>query len=433
MSRARRENLPLGEPPAPAQLQEAVAGAICEDGIGLDLAFSLFKDVIVPASQAVDHPRYFGFIGYSPAVAAVILDMVQSAVALFGTSWIEGAGSVVAEHQALRWLADLAGFGPTAGGTFMNGGTASNLTGLAVGRDWWQGRNPDDHGRLAIAASSEVHPSIRLAARVLGVDIVPVSGDERGRLTGARLRAVLRATDARVFAVVATAGTTNSGAIDDLAGVASVCERDGLWFHVDGAYGGAALTSPTARDLLIGIERADSLVIDPHKWLFSTLDCSALLYRDARYARAFLRQDAAYLDAMHGGDIWDPTDYGIHLTRRARGVPLWFALAAHGTAAFGAAVDASIRLAQETARLIERTPHLELATEPDLSVVIFRRHGWGIAEYEAWSKQLLRDGIAMALPTVWRGETLLRLCFVHPETTLDDVRAVLDTLAPAAS
>ena len=177
--------------------------------------------------------------------------------------------------------------------------------------------------------------------RVMDAGPLDVPG---GRLTGAALREALDADGDGVFAVVATAGTTNLGLIDDLAGVAEVCRERGLWLHVDGAYGLAALCAPSARERFAGIEHADSFIVDPHKWLFSPFDSCALVYREPALGRAAHRQHASYLEALYADDdAFNPSDYGVHLTRRARGLPFWFALAVHGTDAFAEAVETHAR------------------------------------------------------------------------------------------
>ena len=229
---------------------------------------------------------------------------------------------------------------------------------------------------------------------------------------------------------MATAGTTNAGLVDDLAGVAEVARQEGLWLHVDGAYGAAALLVPELRARFAGIEHADSLVIDPHKWLFSLYDCGALLYREPELARRSLTQQAAYLDTLTSASAggWNPCDYAIHLTRRARGLALWFSLAVHGIAAYRAAVARGIELARACARLIEAAPHLTLVREPELSVVLFRREGWGAEDYGAWSQRLFDAGRAFVAPTVWEGTPTARLAFLHPLTPIELVEAVLEEM-----
>jgi glutamate/tyrosine decarboxylase-like PLP-dependent enzyme len=250
-----------------------------------------------------------------------------------------------------------------------------------------------------VVASDQVHTSIVAAARVMDVDVVLVPTDSERRLRGHALRATLDEVGDDAFAVVATAGTTNLGIVDRIDEVADACAERGLWLHVDGAYGGAALAAPSVRHLFDGIERADSFVVDPHKWLFAPFDCCALLYREPALARAAHSQIAGYLDPVHTGD-WNPCDYAVHLTRRARGLPFWFSLAVHGTRAYEDAVERTLAVARFAADEIRRrSEDLELLHEPDLSVVVFRRLGWGSAEYGDWSRGLLQSGDAFVVPT----------------------------------
>jgi glutamate/tyrosine decarboxylase-like PLP-dependent enzyme len=226
--------------------------------------------------------------------------------------------------------------------------------------------------------------------------------------------------------VVCTSGTTNAGIVDDLAGVGELARREGWWFHVDGAYGGSGIFAPSVREKYAGIELCDSFILDPHKWLFAPFDCCALLYRDPALARATHTQDASYLDVIHTAEgEWNPTDYAYHLTRRARGLPLWFSMAVHGLQAYRDAIEVALTLARETAGLIKSMPHLELIREPDLGVVLFRRLGWKAADYDAWAEALHRDEIAFVPPSKWEGETIGRLAFLHPHTSTDLIGEVL--------
>jgi glutamate/tyrosine decarboxylase-like PLP-dependent enzyme len=262
--------------------------------------------------------------------------------------------------------------------------------------------------------------------RIMDAGTVEVPG---GRLTGEKLRIALEADGDGVFAVVATAGTTNLGQIDDLAGIAEVCGERGLWLHVDGAYGLGALCAPSVRDRFAGIERADSFIVDPHKWLFAPFDSCALVYRDPSSGRAAHRQHASYLESLYADEAtFNPSDYGVHLTRRPRGVPLWFSLAVYGTDAYAGAVEATLALARAAADEVRARPELELLIEPELSVVVFRRRGWGPADYGAWATGLRVAGQAFVLPTSHAGETVARLAFINPRTTLEDVRTVLDAM-----
>ena len=231
-------------------------------------------------------------------------------------------------------------------------------------------------------------------------------------------------------AIVATAGTTNAGIIDDIAVAAQVAEGKGWWLHVDGAYGGAGLLVPGIRPLYDGIERADSIVMDPHKWWFAPFDCAALLYRDPRLAASVHAQDASYLDVIHedSRDL-NPSDLAYHLTRRARGLPLWFSMAVNGLGAYRDAVAHGIELAHYAADMLQERDDCELIRRPDLSIVLFRRLGWNADHYARWSSALLHEQRAFVTPSKWRGETVGRLAFLHPATTtamVDEVLRALD-------
>ncbi len=189
------------------------------------------------------------------------------------------------------------------------------------------------------------------------------------------------------------------------------------------------MLAPELRSRYDGIEHADSIVMDPHKWWFAPFDCAALLYRDPRLAKAVHKQDASYLDVIHEHDSdINPSDLAYHLTRRARGLPLWFSMAVNGVGAYRQAVQHSLEMARYAAVRLAQRPDCELIREPDLSVVLFRREGWGHDEYEAWSRRLLEAQRAFVTSSGWRGETVGRLVFLHPGTTTDMVDEVIDAL-----
>ncbi|MGH9170607.1 MAG: pyridoxal phosphate-dependent decarboxylase family protein [Acidimicrobiales bacterium] len=436
--RLRLDPVPLDRPRSPEELLAAVGNTITTDGIGGKEALRLFADVLAQACISIDHPRYFSFIPCAPTPASSLFDLVVSASSLYGGSWMEGAGAVFAENQALRWLADLAGFPDGAGGVFVQGGTLANVSALiaarhearALRRAAGDGSEPR---RWAVAASAEAHSSIHSAAAAMDVDLIAIEPGHDGRLAGPALAAALRAdregqTGREPFAVVATAGTTNLGVVDELASLAGVARAEGLWLHVDAAYGGAGLAAPSVRHLYEGIERADSFVVDPHKWLFAPFDCAALVYREPDKAKAAHSQHASYLEPLHAGHDWSPSDYALHLTRRARGLPFWFSLASYGTKAYSDAVERTLEVARYAAAAIEQRNELELVAEQVLSVVAFRRLGWDEEHYYSWSKTLLDAGEAFVVPTSHKGEVATRLAIVNPLSTEADVDFVLDSM-----
>lgn len=435
-----RMDAPLDGPRTMAELRAMAGHTVTPRGIGGLEALRVFTDVLAPACISVDHPRFLSFVPAAPTEAAVLFDLVVGASSIYAGSWLEGGGAVFAENEALRYLADLAGLPPEAGGVFVSGGTAGNLSALIAARFAWRLRAGGRHDRTRglILASAGAHSSIASGARAMDADVIGVPADDHGRLTGAAVLATLDGMSDddrdRLFVIVATSGTTNAGVVDDLQAIADAAERTGVWMHVDGAYGGAALAAPSVRGRFAGIERADSFIVDPHKWMFAPFDCCALLYRNPAIARAAHTQHAEYLDVLHADNTatapeWNASDYAHHLSRRARGLPFWFSLATHGTAAYADAVEHTLDVARQTARLVEDRPYLDLIMVPELSVVLFRRAGWDRDQYQAWSDDLLRRQIAFVTPTGWRGETVLRLCIVNPLTTVDDITLVLDSLA----
>jgi L-2,4-diaminobutyrate decarboxylase len=419
----------LGSTVPPAELAALAGDAITPEGLGPEEALRRFRDVLLPLTIAIDHPRYFAFIPSAPTPASAFVELLLSAGSVYGGTWLEGAGAVHAENEALRWLADLAGMPAAAAGCFVQGGTNGNLSALHAAREHARHRRegaPPE--RWLVACSEEVHSSVRAAARFMDVGVLPVAADEHGRMHGAALREALAGADG-VFAAVATAGTTNAGLLDDLAGAAAACREHGVWLHVDGAYGAAGLCAPSVRARYAGIEHADSLIVDPHKWLFAPFDSCALLYREPALARAAHRQNASYLDALYlDEEAHNPSDYGLHLTRRARGIPFWFSLAVHGTEAYAAAVERTLEVTRQGAEEIRARDELELVAEPELSILAFRRHGWGEQDHHRWAAGLREAGTAFVLPTSVRGETVARLALVNPRTTIEDVRVVLDSM-----
>jgi aromatic-L-amino-acid/L-tryptophan decarboxylase len=415
----------------PAELDFALRGLLGEDGHDPDQVLGVYTSMLAPAVISADSPRFLGFIPAAPTKASLLFDMLVSCASIQGISWLEAAGAIHAENQVLRLIADRAGLPSGAGGCFVSGGSAANLSALAVAREMAKRRGGRPGQRWRAVVGSDAHSSIGNTLRMLEMDALVVPTADH-RLTGAAARAAIESDgDPESLALIAaTAGTTNAGIIDDLAGLSALARERGLWFHVDGAYGGAGLFAPSVRAAYAGIEHADSFVVDPHKWLFAPFDCAALLYAEPALARSVHTQDAGYLDVIHEhpGE-WNPTDYAFHLTRRARGLPLWFSLSVYGVGAYCEAIEAGIALARQAAQEIRSRDYLELIREPELSVVLFRRPGWQSADYNRWASRLLDDQVAFMPPTVWEGETVARFAFLHPQTPVELVRQILDRMA----
>lgn len=437
INRITDDNPQLGFPKSECELEKLVGETITPEGITGERAFALFRDVLIKASVPINHRRHLAFVPASPTRAAVMFDLVTSAANVHGAFWLEGAGCIFAEMQAMKWLVSLTGMPEPAFGVFTSGGTEANLSAMVAARENWRARDETKKQTRGIVITAiSAHSSVRAMAKVIDVDVISVQTEDR--FEAAQLEkelANLSAEDrSRTFAVIATGGTTNAGIIDDLEGIAEICERENLWFHVDAAYGGGALAAKSVRHLFDGIERADSVTIDPHKWLFSPYDCGAVIYRDPEQAKAAHSQEGSYLDIFsdEGAQGFNPSDYQIQLTRRIRGLPLWFSLAMHGTNRYEKAIEDGIKLANTAGRLITEAEHTELVREPSLSCVLFRRLGWTAEDYRNWTYKNHKSGFALVAPTKVRHgdefETVARFCFINPDTTEDDIKAILDTM-----
>lgn len=428
----------LGVPKKEQDLYELIGETITPEGIGGEVALKMFRDILVKATVPVDHPRHLAFVPAAPTRAAIMFDLVTSASSIHGAYWMEGAGGIFCENQAMKWLVSLTGLPEGAFGVFTSGGTVANLSAMVAAREAWRSRSTENIGVKALLLTSNgAHSSVEAMARVMDADILMVDSPDENLRGSALQQAVdeLQEKDRkRLFAVVCTGGTTNAGIIDDLEGIAQVCEKENIWMHVDAAYGGGALAVPSVRPLFKGIERADSITIDPHKWLFSPYDCGAVIYKDMEAAKRAHSQKGAYLEIFkdEGAEGFNPADYQIQLTRRVRGMPLWFSLAMHGTEKYRWAIKRGIDLAEIAAQKIKERPGVELVRERGLSVVLFKRIGWEAEDYRDWTYKNHKSGLALVTPTKWKIdgnlETIARFCFINPETTEEDIDLILDSM-----
>ena len=427
----------IGKPKKEEELKALVGETITENGIGGERAFKLWKKHLTKCNVPIDHPRHLAFVPASPTRAAVMFDLVTSASSIHGAYWMEGAGGIFCENEAMRWIVSLTGLPEGAFGVFTSGGTAANLSAIVTAREYWRSlkeRNNLEKG--LIITSIGAHSSIKAMAKVADIDVLLV--DTEDKLEKEALEVTIKNLPIqqrqRLFAVVGTGGTTNAGIVDDLEGIAAICEKENLWFHVDAAYGGGALVADSVRHLFNGIEKADSITIDPHKWMFSPYDCGAVIYRNPELAKNAHSQQGSYLDIFkdEGAHGFNPTDYQIQLTRLVRGLPLWFSLATHGTDRYKEAVERGIELAQIAGRLIKENPNVELVREPSLSCVLYRRIGWDSDDYTHWTYENHEKGFALVTPTKWkRGdsyETVSRFCFINPDTTENDIDLILKSM-----
>ncbi len=406
--------------------------SISTKGIGVDLALELFTSLLIKQGIPTNHSGFLSYVGVSPTPASALMDGLISASGMIGSAWFGGAGLVWAENQVLSWLAELAGLPEHSGGCFVSGGTAGNLSALAAARSSFREINPDTKENIVLVGES-AHASIHNCAHLLDLSIVTVPCDDTGRVTAPILESLFKKLLDnnqlnKVVAVVASAGSTNSGQIDDLLGIGQLAKTHNLWFHVDGAYGGSFLCIPELKPLFKGIELANSIIIDPHKGLFAPYDCCALIYSEPKTVTSAFSQDAAYLEHMNASPDWNPMHYALHLTRRPRGIPLWFSLAVYGSHAYTESLRKLLVTTQTIKQKIIECEKLELIEHTNLSVILFKRIGWDTQQYYRWSDQCLKEGIVFVVPTKWREKTVVRLCIMTTQLETQRIDAMLLSL-----
>jgi aromatic-L-amino-acid decarboxylase len=425
----------------PAEMAGRLDDAPPEAARPLDELLEELRRDVLPFRARVEHPRFFAFIPASPTWPGALGDFLASALNVFGGSWMEGAGPTRLELVVLDWFKDWIGYPAEAAGVLVSGGSAANMTALACAREALVGPMRPD---VVAYVSDQAHASLARGARALGfradqVRVLPSDAERRLRpevLAGA-IRADVEA-GRRPVLVSASAGATNTGAVDPLGELADVCAEHGAWLHVDAAYGGFAAITERGRRLLAGIERADSVTLDPHKWLYQPFECGALLVRRGTLLRRAFEMVPDYLkDAQVAEGEVNFFDLGFQLTRSVRAFKVWLSVQALGLGAFRAAVDRSMDLAVEAEAIVRATPELELLSPASLGIVCFRRRAPGDDEDDAARLNaalvagLEATGEGLVSSTRLHGRYAIRLCVLNHATAAADVRWVLEWLASA--
>lgn len=402
-----------------------------EEGRGIEDSISFAFERAVPRMTHVNHPRFHAYIPCPSSFSGTIGAMIAAGTNPFLGSWLGGATFASLELTTLRWIAELVGYDPKAAGILTSGGSLANLTALAAARARLERR---DWPRATVYVSAEGHASMEKAAHVLGFEqtrVRRVRVDDRLRIRVPALDTFVAADRAQGFVpmfVCANAGTTNTGAVDPLDRIADFCEREGIWFHVDGAYGGFAAATEEGRTKLAGMERADSLTLDPHKWLYAPMGCGCALVRDATALRAAFQAHGEYLRDLPVDEV-NFLDYGPELSRPARVLSVWMVLRATGRRELARQIAEDMRLARLAAELLAEDERLEVPGPPQLSVVAFRvRAREGESEErralrdDALMEDTLADGTMMLSTTRVGGRSAVRLVVMNHRTTERDVR-----------
>jgi aromatic-L-amino-acid decarboxylase len=396
---------------------------------------------VLPFAGHHDHPRFFAFVPSCPTWPSILGDFLAAGSNIFAGTWLQSAGASTAELVVIDWFRQWLGWPPQTSGILLPGGSQANLTALACARDTTPGGRSSD---AAIYVSSQGHSSVTRAIRVIGFDDdqireVPVDGAQRMQTEAlAAAMEADRATGRRPFLVVANAGATSTGAVDPLDEIAALCAEGDVWLHVDAAFGGFAVLTERGRKWLRGIEAADSITLDPHKWLYQPYEAGCLLVREGtRLGDAFqIMPDYLRDTAVEGRDV-NFADRGIQLSRSARALKIWLSVKYFGVDAFRAAIDRSLDVALHAQELVEESSGLELVSPATLGIVCFRRRFEGLDEAgleqanAELAHRLADSGEGMVSSTRVDGRYALRMCVLNHRSGPQDVERVLHWLDTA--
>ena len=387
-----------------------------------------------------NHPRFFGFVPGPASCVSWLGDIMTTAYNIHaGGSRLAPTVNCI-EQNVIRWLADLAGFGEKAGGIFVSGGSMANITALTAARDRKLTENTLHQGVAYV--SDQTHSSVAKGLRVIGITqgrLRTIPTDDQFRMRTDLLRQAVE-EDLKngliPFAVIGTAGTTNTGSVDPLREISAICREYDMWFHVDGALGGSVLLSSQHKQMLDGVELADSLSWDAHKWLFQTYGCAAVLVKDIADLQHSFCVTPEYLRDLEDtrNDMLNMYDIGIELTRPARGLKLWLTLQVLGSELMGSAIDQGFQLARWAQESVEALEDWEIAAPAQMAMLNFRYAPADLTEEqkdelnERVSQRLNESGYAAMFTTVLKGKTVLRLCAIHPETSKDDIQTTIQML-----
>ncbi|MDE2747581.1 MAG: aminotransferase class I/II-fold pyridoxal phosphate-dependent enzyme [Chloroflexota bacterium] len=402
-----------------------------------------FERQVVDTSNRVDHPRFFAYIPLANNFASVMADALAAGYNIFNAVWLQGPGAAQIERLTVDWLRQIFGFPAAAGGTFVSGGSVANLTALAVAREI---QLRGDMREAVAYCSDQIHFAVSRGLRLLGFapgQLRKIPSDENFRLPLEALRAAIaedRAAGRRPFCVIASAGTTNTGAVDPLDALADLCLDENLWLHVDGAYGAPAVLTPQGAEALKGLERAHSLALDAHKWLFQPIECSVVLLRDRHWLPATFKERAEYLkDVEAEGEEINFMYQGIQLTRQFRALKLWMSFKVFGLDAISEAIAAGFANAELAERLLRAAGCWEIVTPAGMAIVTFRytpaNGDQTLADRVTQDlvERLRRDGDAFASGTQLRGKPVMRLCANNPRTTPADLEKTIQLMGRLAA
>ena len=409
-------------------LRRQLGGEIPEHPGSIERAMDLLADVALSAMQHGEHPRYFARVPGPASFPAILGDWLATGMQSMAASWGGGAGPTTVELVVVEWLRQLIGLPSGTEGILQSGGSMANLTALLVGIG--------DRDDAVVYCSDQTHSSVIRAFGILGIPaerVRVIASDEDLRLPMREVRRHVvadRDVGLRPAILVANAGTTNTGAVDPLEELADLRDEFGCWLHVDGAYGGPAAITAVAAPLFSGLARADSVVLDPHKWLFQPYDIACVLVTRPGALDARFTMNPEYLRNVTADDgEVDLRNRGPELSRRGRALKIWLTFHAYGITRLRVAIEAGILMAEYAEGLLKRDARWQVTTGAQLGIVTFAWADGSDADHYAGAAELTDSGYAALTTTTIRGRTVFRMCIINPDTTQEDVSGTLDRLA----
>lgn len=409
------------------------------EGMSAEKVLDFVMDNVIPNSTVISHPKAYSFVPGPSNFISTMADSLATGFNIFSGGWMVSPAAAELEIVTMNWLLKMYNFPvEKGGGIFTSGGSMANLTALVTARRLKCG---DDFSKAVIYLSDQAHSSNIKAIRVLGfkkeqIRILPT--DLEFRISINKLKNAIakdRLEGLQPFCYIASAGTTNTGTVDPLDEIADICEEEDLWFHIDGAYGGAAILAEKGAKALRGIERADSLTVDPHKWFYQPYEIGCLLVKDASWLSGTFSEKPEYLRDIEGNESEiNFYDYGIQLTRRFRALKFYMSIKTYGLDAFKEAVTYNIQLADDVEKMLRKSRNWEIISPATLAVINFRYNpiGLNLSEKEIdelnqkISQKIMESREAFLVTTILNKQVVLRMCLINPKTTMDDVKETLE-------
>lgn len=437
------ENLKIHAQKPPAELNKLLGGEIPEEGQNpLALIEQAKKDVFGNILH-VDHPRFYAFIPSPSNFMGVMADTLAKGFNVFNGHWLAGSGSAAVERITIDWLKEICHFPKKGGGLFLSGGSMANLSAIATARKI---KLQDEGKRGVVYYSNQTHSSLAKGLKVLGIGEKyrrPLPTDKHLKIEVKALEKAIKKDLKKgltPFCIVGNAGTTNAGVVDPLGKMSAIAKKYNCWFHIDGAYGAAAMLTKKGKKALKGIEKADSLTLDPHKWWFQPMEMGCLLVRNAQHLKTTFQVSAEYLEDTKATGLEEINyyDHGIQLTRSFRALKLYLSFKTYGLKAFKKAVQKGIDMAEYMEQLLRQKKDWQIVTPAQLGILnfIYAPKGISLKQVDKHSqviaKKVMHDGYAMMTTTKIDGLTVLRMCPIHPGLTKKDIRKTVGKLGQFA-